>query len=106
MQAPVEQGGLTLYFQSFNPRTTALNWRATKLFGRTGFYIHGPALLGASDKTWHCLRVLGDEQSIRAQIAHLTLGDHAIWPTSRRDTHQDIIVRDEQDFYLVKMALS
>ena len=107
IQVPVWNGqAATLYFEHYDPRRTPMNWHATTLFNRQGFYVHGPAIVGVHGGMWHCFRVVGDNQSVRAQISHLTLGDHAVVPTSGYDTLQDVIVRDNADMLLVKMALS
>jgi hypothetical protein len=86
-------------------RSAGRNWTATTLFDRKGFYINGPAILETSVETWGCLRVLGSEQIVRENIAHLGPGDHDVVPTSRRNTHQDVIGRGPDDIFLLKLAL-
>jgi hypothetical protein len=79
---------------------------ATRLFDRKGFYFCGPAILEASVETWDCLRVLGSEQTVRENIGHLGLGDHDVVPTSRRDTHQDVLAGNTTDITVLKLALA
>jgi hypothetical protein len=106
MQAPVEFQGApaSLYFEHFR-RKAGLNGVATDLFGRHGFFIYGPATVMVRIETWHSIRVLGTECQVQAAIAHLNVGEHAVVPTSRRDTHQDVIAKGETDILLLRMAL-
>jgi hypothetical protein len=107
MRAPVSfnEAECTLYFCNYF-RSTGRNWTATTLFDRKGFYIYGPAILETSMETWGCLRVLGTEQTVRENIAHLGLGNHDVVPTSRRDTHQDVVARNNNDIIMLKLALA
>lgn len=106
MSAPVSWNGQTcsLYFSNCYKRA-GLNTDATDLFDRHGFHIYGPAIVASPAGVWHCLRVLGSELFVRDSISHLTLGAHAIVPTSRRDTHQDVIAKDLADITMLKMVL-
>lgn len=107
MSAPIPMDGppiKKLYFMNCSKRD-GFNSFATRVFGRDGFHIYGPAIIAASSGVWHCLRVMGSEGSVRRSISHLTLGAHAIVPTSRRDTHQDVIAKDLADITMLKMVL-
>jgi hypothetical protein len=81
-----------------------MHWATTGLFDRKGFYICGSAILETRVETWDCLRVLASEQTVRENIAHLGLGDHAFVPTSWRNTHQDVIARSPVDISLLRLA--
>lgn len=106
MSAPVSWNGklCSLYFLNWQ-RSAGLNNLATDLFARPGFHIYGPAIVAAPSGTWRCLRVQGSGLFVRDSISHLTLGEHAIVPTSRRDTHQDVIAKDLADITMLKMVL-
>ena len=108
LSAPVVWNGkeARLYFQNYRKRTTPKNVAATDLFHRDGFEIHGPATLEIDRRTWHCLRVLGPRKDIEAKLSHLTGGRYAVVPTSRRDTHQEVIAENATDLLAIKMALS
>jgi len=107
MRAPVSYGGspCVLYFLNYY-RSIGRNTNATYLFDRTGFDIYGPAVLETEVETWHCIRVRDSEANVRAKVDHLTFGAHAVVPTSRRDTHQDVVAKSEVDIVALRMALS
>jgi hypothetical protein len=107
LRAPVVHDGkaATLYFENYKIRSIPMNLRATELFSRLGFHIHGPATLATTYEIWHCLRVLGDQAAVQQQIAHLSLGNYAVVPTSRRNSHQEIVARSSTDLMLIKVAL-
>jgi hypothetical protein len=107
MKAPVSYGGApcVLYFLNYY-RSIGANSNATHIFNYTGFHIYGPAVLETHVETWHCIRVRDSEANVKDKIAHLTLGAHAVVPTSRRDTHQDVIAKSEVDIVMLRLALS
>ena len=107
MRAPVSYGGSQCVLNFLNYyRSIGRNTNATYLFDRTGFDIYGPAVLETHVETWHCIRVRDSEANVKAKIAHLTLGAHAVVSTSRRDTHQDVIAKSEVDIVMLRIALS
>ncbi|HEX2556378.1 MAG TPA: hypothetical protein VHL98_21985 [Microvirga sp.] len=108
MPAPVEIHGQQqmLYFQNFIGRARVVNWQATNLFNRRGFFINGPAVVVERSEKWHCLRVRDSKPTIEMKMAHLTFKDaFAVVPTSRRGDYHDVIARDEADIILLKMVL-
>ena len=106
LKVPVLDGSAVLYFQNYNRRTNPKNFEATRLFNRAGFDIYGPAILALSIETWESFRILGRCSRIKAEIAHLELGPHAVVPTSRRGTHHEVIARRGSDIVVLKMALA
>lgn len=106
MRVPVVWNGQNgmLYFQHWIGKPS-FNQTATNLFNRQGFDICGPAIVEIATATWSCLRVHGSETHVRAQIAHLSLGRHDVVPTSRRDTHQDVVAETASDIMMLKMVL-
>jgi hypothetical protein len=107
LKVPVLDGSNdVLYFQNYNRRTHPKNFEATRLFGREGFDVHGPAILAHRVETWESFRILGRRSLIEADIAHLELGPHAVVPTSRRGTHHEVIAQKATDIVVLKMALA
>jgi hypothetical protein len=105
MRAPILSDGATwLYFGNY-PKRAGLNDLATFLFNRDGFDIYGPAIMATQAGVWHCLRVEGSEEYVRQSISHLTLGQHAVVPSSCRNTHHDVIAKDLADITMLRMVL-
>jgi hypothetical protein len=106
LSAPVRWNGkgAWLHFENYRKRKWPRNV-AADLFSREGFEIHGPATLETDRKTWHCIRVLGSRKSVEAKLSHLGCGKYALVPTSRRDTHQEVIAEHATDLLAIKVAL-
>jgi hypothetical protein len=100
-----------LYHKVYRDKKVGVNHYATLLYREAIQYcdtskIYGPAILSVRREKWHCIRVCDAETSVCSKIEHLTLGEHAVVPTSGRDTHQDVIARSFSDIAALKMALS
>jgi hypothetical protein len=99
---------LTMYYQAQTQhlqRKAPSNRRATNLFARPGFAIHGPVIIEQARATWSYLRSAVPEAYIRSRIGHLTLGRYDIVPVGGDPTVADILVEDDHDIPVLKMAM-
>lgn len=98
-----------LYFWNYISRRTPLNRLASDLILHPGFDVYGRAVVVTARERWHHFRVEGTERDAKARLNHLAGGfkDQVLFfPSGRWETHQSIYVRDDDDAFAVRIALS